>query len=87
MSQTAEISLARMRSNLPLLIYGKLMNAQAIEDAAIDCLHKMPQKGLKKILAIWDVLFPQLKHEALELVVKELKYDGMTGKLDITLNH
>ena len=63
------------------------VNAQAIEDAAIDCLHKMPQKELKEILDIWNVLFPQLKHEALTLMVKEIKYDGMTGKPDITLNH
>jgi site-specific DNA recombinase len=63
------------------------VNAQAIEDAAIDCLRKMPQKELKEILAIWDALFPQLKYEALKRMVKEVKYDGMSGKLDITLNH
>jgi len=62
------------------------VNAQAIEDAAIDCLRKMPQKELKEIFAIWDVLFPQLKHEALKRVVKEVRYDGTTGKLDIALN-
>jgi site-specific DNA recombinase len=63
------------------------VNAQAIEDATIDCLRKIPQKELKEILAVWDVLFPQLKHVALKHMVKELKYDGITGKLDITLNH
>jgi hypothetical protein len=57
-----------------------------MENAAIDCLRKMPQKELKEILAVWDALFPQLKHEALKRMVKEIKYDGMTGKLDITLN-
>jgi site-specific DNA recombinase len=62
------------------------VNAQAIEDAAIDCLCKMPQEKLKDILAIWDVLFPQLKHEALKRVVKEIRYDGTTGKLDIVLS-
>ena len=63
------------------------VNAQAIEDALIDCLRKMPRKELKEILAIWDALFPQQKHEALKRMVKEVKYDGITGKLDITLNH
>jgi len=63
------------------------VNAQAIEDAVIDCLRKMPHKELKEILAIWNVLFPQLKHEALRRMVKEVKYDGMTDKLNITLNH
>ena len=63
------------------------VNAQAIEDAAVDCLRKMPQKELNEILDIWNVLFPQLKHEALKRMVKEIKYEGMTGKLDITLNH
>jgi len=32
------------------------------------------------------VLFPQLKHEALKRIVKEVKYDGITDKMDITLN-
>jgi len=63
------------------------VNAQAIEDAVIDCLRKMPQKELKETLTIWDVLFPQLKHETLKRMVKEVKYDGITGKLNITLNH
>lgn len=62
------------------------LNAQAIEDAAIDCLRKMPQEKLKDIMVIWDVLFPQLKHEALKRMVKEIRYDGTTGKLDIDLN-
>jgi len=62
------------------------VNAQAIEDATIDCLRKMPQEKLKEILGIWNALFPQLKHEALKRVVKEVKYDGTTGKLDIILN-
>jgi hypothetical protein len=62
------------------------VNAQTIEDAAIDCLRKMPQKKLKDLMVMWDVLFPQLKHEALKRMVKEVNYDGLTGKLDIVLN-
>ncbi|MDD3905845.1 MAG: zinc ribbon domain-containing protein [Candidatus Omnitrophica bacterium] len=65
----------------------KSVNAQAIEDSVIDCLGKMPQKELTEILAIWDALFPQLKHEALKRMVKEVKYDGTTGKLDMVLNN
>ena len=57
-------------------------SAEAFRLFRVEC-----EGGLKEILAIWDVLFPQLKHEALKRMVKEVKYDGMTGKLDITLNH
>ena len=36
---------------------------------------------------IWDLLFPQEKHKALKLMLKEAAYSAPDGKLDLTLNH
>lgn len=36
---------------------------------------------------IWEVLFPQEKHKALKLMLKEAAYNAPNGKLDLILNH
>lgn len=73
------------------------VNAQTIEDAVIDKLRTIAanstdaQKELKEALIvnspIWDTLFPQQKHKALKLMLKEVEYSAVDGKLDLTLNH
>ena len=73
------------------------VNAQTIEDAVIDKLRTIAanstdaQKELKEALIvnspIWDTLFPQQKHKALKLMLKEVEYSAVDGKLGLTLNH
>lgn len=71
------------------------VNAQVIEDAVIDNLQAIDRssadKELKEALIvespIWEVLFPQQKHEALKLILKEVTYSAADGKLNLTLNH
>ena len=73
------------------------VNAQVIEDAVIDNLRTIAanstdaQKELKETLIvdspIWDVLFPQEKHRALKLMLKEVNYSATDGKIELTLNH
>jgi site-specific DNA recombinase len=73
------------------------VNAQVIEDAVIDNLRTIAanstdsQKELKEALIvdspIWETLFPQQKHEALKLMVREVRYSAADGKLNLTLNH
>ena len=36
---------------------------------------------------IWETLFPQEKHKALKLMLKEVEYSGTDGKIGLTLNH
>jgi hypothetical protein len=36
---------------------------------------------------IWEKLFPQEKHKALKLILKEVEYDAKDGKIGLTLNH
>lgn len=73
------------------------VNAQTIEDVVIDKLRTIAanstdaQKELKEALIvnlpIWDTLFPQQKHKALKLMLKEVEYSAVDGKLGLTLNH
>ena len=73
------------------------VNAQVIEDAVTANLRTIAanstdsQKELKEALIvdspIWETLFPQEKHKALELMVTEVTYSATDGKLSLTLNH
>jgi len=36
---------------------------------------------------IWETFFPQEKHKALKLMLKEVDYNGTDGKIELTLNH
>jgi Site-specific recombinases, DNA invertase Pin homologs len=73
------------------------VNANVIEDAVIDNLRTIAanstdeHKELKEALIvdspIWETLFPQEKHRALKLMLKEAAYSATDGKLDLTLNH
>ena len=63
------------------------VNAQVIEDAVIDNLRAIAgdstDEELKEALIvdspIWEVLFPQQKHEALKLMLKEVAYSAADG--------
>ena len=57
------------------LIHQKLVTKNELEEAIIV---NSP---------IWEVLFPQEKHKALKLMLKEAAYSAHDGKLDLTLNH
>ena len=71
------------------------VNAQVIEDAVITNLRAIAanstDKELKEALIvdspIWETLFPQEKHRALKLMLKEAAYSATDGKIDLTLNH
>jgi hypothetical protein len=76
----------------------KSVNAQAIEDATIDCLkiifannHRKsdyPNKQEVEALLspIWDTLYPEEKRRILKTLVKEIDYDSTSKKLGIMLN-
>jgi len=75
----------------------KSVNAQAIEDAVVDCLkkiftdnHKKGEQAKQEIEAIlspiWDTLYPEEKRRILKVIVKEVTYDLTSKKLGITLN-
>ncbi|MFI4963638.1 MAG: zinc ribbon domain-containing protein, partial [Legionellales bacterium] len=36
---------------------------------------------------IWETLFPQEKHKALKLMLKEVTYNALDGKIGLTLNY
>ncbi len=36
---------------------------------------------------IWETLFPQEKHKALKLMVKQIDYSAVDSKIRLTLNH
>jgi len=38
-------------------------------------------------LPIWETLFPQEKHKALKLMLKEVEYSATDSKIGLTLNH
>jgi len=73
------------------------VSAQVIENAVIDNLRTIAasstdaQKELKEALIvdspIWETLFPQEKHKALRLMLKEVNYSAIDGKIELTLNH
>jgi DNA invertase Pin-like site-specific DNA recombinase len=74
----------------------KSVNAQAIEDAAVDCLKKIFADNRKKyaqfkqeseaiLSPVWNTLFPQEKRHILKAIVKEVTYDSSSKKLGITL--
>ena len=73
------------------------VNAQVIEDAVIANLRTITadstdaHKELKEALivdsSIWETLFPQEKHRALKLMLKEVNYSATDGKIELTLNH
>jgi len=71
------------------------VNAQVLEDAVIANLRAITanstDKELKEALIvdspIWETLFPQEKHRALKLMLKEAAYSATDGKLELTLNH
>ena len=73
------------------------VNANVIEGAVIDNLRTIAanstdaQKELKEALIvnspIWETLFPQEKHRALKLMLKEVNYSATDDKIELTLNH
>lgn len=73
------------------------VNAQVIENAVIDNLRmiatnstdaqKEPKEALIVNSPIWETLFPQEKHKALRLMLKEVNYSVTDGKIELTLNH
>ncbi len=76
----------------------KSLNAQAIEDATIDCLKRIFIDNRKKgdhpnkqevealLSPIWDTLYPQEKRRILKALVKAVDYDLASKKLGILLN-
>ena len=76
----------------------KSVNAQAIEDATVDCLKRIFIDNHKKsdhpnkqeveavLSPIWDTLYPEEKRRILKVLVKEVDYDSPSKKLGIMLN-
>jgi DNA invertase Pin-like site-specific DNA recombinase/ssDNA-binding Zn-finger/Zn-ribbon topoisomerase 1 len=76
----------------------KSINAQAIEDATVNCLKKIFSDNHKKsdhhnkqeiealLSPIWDTLYPQEKRRILKTLVKEVDYSATSKKLCIILN-
>lgn len=74
----------------------KSVNAQAIEDATIECLKRIlsdkkkfkePTKEMEALISpIWDTLYPEEKRRILKILVKEVYYAAETKKLGIILN-
>lgn len=76
----------------------KSVNAQAIEDATIDCLKRIFIDNRKKddhpnkqevealLSPIWDTLYPEEKRRILKTLVKEIDYNSTSKKLGIMLN-
>ena len=74
----------------------KSLNAQAIEDATIECLKhifsdkknfKDPTKEMEALLSsVWDILYPEEKRRILKILIKEASYAVETKKLGIILN-
>ena len=74
----------------------KSLNAQAIEDATIECLKRIfsdknkfkdPTKEMEALLSpIWDTIYPEEKRRILKILVKEASYAVETKKLGVILN-
>ena len=76
----------------------KSVNAQAIEDATIDCLKRIFIDNRKKsdhpnkqeveaiLSPIWDTLYPEEKRRILNVIIKEITYDSTSKKLGLMLN-
>lgn len=76
----------------------KSVNAQAIEDAVVDCLKKLFAEDRKKkdeqnkqeiealLSPVWDTLYPQEKRRILKTLVKTVDYNLASKKLGILLN-
>lgn len=73
----------------------KSANAQAIEDAVIDCLKqiftdKKPSEKNTEIEAllspVWETIFPEEKRRILRALIKAVDYDSSSKKLGIMLN-
>ncbi|MCX5657574.1 MAG: recombinase family protein, partial [Candidatus Omnitrophica bacterium] len=74
----------------------KSINAQAIEDATIECLKRIfsDKKKFKDLTQemeaflspIWDTLFPEEKRRILKTLIKEAYYAAETRKLGVILN-
>jgi len=76
----------------------KSVNAQAIEDATVDCLKKIFIDNRKKgdypnkqeveaiLSPIWDTLYPEEKRRILKVIIKEIDYDSTSKKLGLMLN-
>ncbi|MFH1398220.1 MAG: recombinase zinc beta ribbon domain-containing protein, partial [Candidatus Omnitrophota bacterium] len=72
----------------------KSANAQAIEDATIDCLKRIfadknPAEKNTEIEAllspVWETLYPEEKRRILKTLIKEVDYDSTSKKLGIIL--
>ena len=73
----------------------KSLNAQAIEDATIECLKhifsdkknfKDPTKEMKALLSpIWDTLYPEEKRRILKVLIQEVDYSHESKKMGIAL--
>lgn len=76
----------------------KSVNAQAIEDAAVDCLKRIFTDNRKKgdhtnkqevealLSPIWNTLYPEEKKRILKILIKDIDYDSTNKKLGIMLN-
>lgn len=76
----------------------KSVNAQAIEDALVNCLKRICIDTLKKkdtphkqeiealLSPVWDTLFPQEKRRILRIIIKAIDYSSSAKKLGIILN-
>ena len=74
----------------------KSVNAQAIENATIECLKRIfsDKKKFKDLTQemeallspIWDTLYPEEKRRILKILIKEAYYAAETKKLGIILN-
>ena len=74
----------------------KSLNAQAIEDATVECLKRIfsdkknfkdPTQEMEALLSsVWDTLYPEEKRRILKILVKEASYAVETKKLGIILN-
>jgi len=75
----------------------KSINAQAIEDAVINCLKTMLSgKDIRKhpnrqevealLSPIWDTIYPEEKRRVLRSLIKEIDYNPANRKLGIVLN-
>jgi len=74
------------------------VNAQAIEDATVDCLRKILTDNRKRShnsnkqeseaiqSPVWNTLYTEEKRRILKALVKEVDYDASNRKLGITLN-
>jgi len=76
----------------------KSVNAQAIEDAAVDCLKRIFANNHRKgdhpnkqeveavLSPIWNTLYPEEKRRILKVIIKEIDYSSTSKKLGLMLN-